>query len=242
MRHQFAGDYDALHGMLDSAQQSGATPRDAAHTVASHVDTLQSDWTTLLAASMSTVAQVAAERLSAQTLAEYEPTDEGDAFTYDPDGGMVGDALKQQPSKTASLITDTTKAAILSALLAALEDNPDDPYSALDDTLSTLYDGWGDWRADTIGGDTTVGAWGLGEYDAASQLVAWGGFQVTRTWHATMDAHTRPEHAAADGQTVGLDEPFDVGGEQLMYPGSIEGSPSNTINCRCLLDWQVEAQ
>lgn len=191
---------------------------------------------------MSTVAQVAAEHLTARTLTEFEPEDEdaGD-FEYDPDGGLVGDALKKQPSKTATLINDTTKAAILAALLAALENDPDDPYSAMGDALGGLFDGWGDWRADLIGGDTTVGAWGLGEYDAASQLAAWGGLRVTRTWNAVMDAKTRPEHAEADGQSVGLDEPFDVGGESLMYPGDPTASPGNTINCRCELDWQIEA-
>jgi hypothetical protein len=31
-----------------------------------------------------------------------------------------------------------------------------------------------------------------------------------------------------------IDKPFDVGGEQLMYPGDPDGgSPGNTINCRC---------
>jgi hypothetical protein len=43
----------------------------------------------------------------------------------------------------------------------------------------------------------------------------------------------RPAHAAASGQEVGVDEPFIVGGEKLMYPGDPAGSPGNTINCRC---------
>jgi hypothetical protein len=38
---------------------------------------------------------------------------------------------------------------------------------------------------------------------------------------------------AADGQVVGLDEPFIVGGEQLMYPGDPAGSPGNICNCLC---------
>jgi uncharacterized protein with gpF-like domain len=41
------------------------------------------------------------------------------------------------------------------------------------------------------------------------------------------------DHLAADGQVQDIDEPFDVGGEQLMYPGDPAGSPGNTINCRC---------
>lgn len=45
----------------------------------------------------------------------------------------------------------------------------------------------------------------------------------------------RPTHLLADGQVVKPDEPFTVGGEDLMYPRDPNGSPGNTINCHCLL-------
>ena len=38
-----------------------------------------------------------------------------------------------------------------------------------------------------------------------------------------------------DGQVRLKDEPFDVGGEALMYPGDPSGSPENTINCYCIV-------
>lgn len=41
----------------------------------------------------------------------------------------------------------------------------------------------------------------------------------------------RVDHMAVDGQIRDVDEPFDVGGESLMYPGDPAGSPGNTINC-----------
>jgi len=56
---------------------------------------------------------------------------------------------------------------------------------------------------------------------------------LNKVWMANHDAKTRPDHAEADGQEVGMDESFDVGGEQLMYPGDPAGSPGNIINCRC---------
>lgn len=43
----------------------------------------------------------------------------------------------------------------------------------------------------------------------------------------------RPSHLAAVGQIRDVDEPFDVGGEQLMYPRDPAGSARNTINCSC---------
>jgi hypothetical protein len=56
---------------------------------------------------------------------------------------------------------------------------------------------------------------------------------VTKTWIAVLDDVTRPEHADADGQEVPADEPFEVGGEALDYPGDDGGSPENVCNCRC---------
>ena len=43
----------------------------------------------------------------------------------------------------------------------------------------------------------------------------------------------RPSHLAVVGQIRNVAEPFDVGGEQLMYPRDPGGSARNTINCSC---------
>ncbi len=44
-------------------------------------------------------------------------------------------------------------------------------------------------------------------------------------------AHLQAEQDYADG--IPLDQDFIVGGERLKYPGDPNGSPENTINCRC---------
>jgi hypothetical protein len=46
----------------------------------------------------------------------------------------------------------------------------------------------------------------------------------------------RPTHLAADGQTVPIDEPFDVGGVQFMRPAddSLGAGPEDIINCHCV--------
>lgn len=61
------------------------------------------------------------------------------------------------------------------------------------------------------------------------------GVKVLREWLATHDGRTRHEHGVADGQIVGVDEPFVVGGEKLMFPGdsSFGASGWNIYNCRC---------
>jgi len=46
-----------------------------------------------------------------------------------------------------------------------------------------------------------------------------------KEWIATMDSRVRPSHAAADGQVVDIDKPFEVGGVLMNAPSQ--------INCRC---------
>ena len=54
-----------------------------------------------------------------------------------------------------------------------------------------------------------------------------------KEWVAAGGGDTRDAHARADGQVVGIDEPFIVGGERLRYAGDPSGSAENVINCRC---------
>lgn len=79
--------------------------------------------------------------------------------------------------------------------------------------------------ADSIDPEDIAAAGGIAAIVAA--------LTVTKTWVATLDDRTREAHAEADGQTVGLDEPFNVDGEDLEYPGDDAGDIANTINCRC---------
>lgn len=69
----------------------------------------------------------------------------------------------------------------------------------------------------------------LDSYIAAEKM----GIEMEREWIATLDGRTRHDHAVADGQTVGVEEPFSVGGEKLMFPGDPSGSGWNIYNCRC---------
>ena len=54
-----------------------------------------------------------------------------------------------------------------------------------------------------------------------------------KEWVTAEDGRERPHHQAANGQTVGLEENFWVGGESISRPG--EGSAGNAIHCRCII-------
>lgn len=68
-------------------------------------------------------------------------------------------------------------------------------------------------------------------YSAAAQM----GIRVKKRWVASKDLRTRHDHGVADNQVVDYDEPFDVGGYKMMFPGDGSlGAPGHELyNCRC---------
>jgi SPP1 gp7 family putative phage head morphogenesis protein len=77
--------------------------------------------------------------------------------------------------------------------------------------------------------------------NASAQATAeLAGVSTSREWVASGGSRTRPSHAEADGQIVGMNEPFIVGGSPLMYPGDPSGPANLVINCRCAVVFVVE--
>lgn len=66
-------------------------------------------------------------------------------------------------------------------------------------------------------------------YDKAKSM----GLNLQKEWLATLDGRTRHDHGVADGQRVGLDEKFDVGGYKMKYPGDMSAPGWLVYNCRC---------
>jgi len=88
-------------------------------------------------------------------------------------------------------------------------------------------------RATTIASTETGAAYGFGRQEAMGAA----GIEFKR-WLTSHLPTVRDAHAEAeddpDNQMVPIDEPFMVGGEELMFPGDEMGSPENTINCHCV--------
>ena len=68
------------------------------------------------------------------------------------------------------------------------------------------------------------------------------GYRMVKKWVCVNDHKTREAHKNADGQTVEIDKPFIVDGEELMHPGDQAGSAGNVINCRCFMITGIEKQ
>lgn len=96
-----------------------------------------------------------------------------------------------------------------------------------------------DYQTERIARTTMTGASNDGRYEAWNQ----SGVVRGKTWISALQAdRTREAHAAAHGQTVGLNELFTVDGESLQYPGDPSGSPGNIINCLCSAIAVVESE
>ncbi|MFE1270651.1 phage portal protein [Streptomyces sp. NPDC058758] len=70
---------------------------------------------------------------------------------------------------------------------------------------------------------------------AAEATAAAFGPGVERTWITRRDDRVRPAHAAQDGVTLPVTEPYDVAGYPMRYPGDPIAPIALTANCRCRL-------
>lgn len=88
-----------------------------------------------------------------------------------------------------------------------------------------------DSRARTIARTETHMAAGFGMQEQAKDA----GYPVNKVWVAVEDDRTRETHTFVDGTEIAIDDNFQVGNDLLQYPGDPNGSPEETINCRCTL-------
>lgn len=84
-----------------------------------------------------------------------------------------------------------------------------------------------------------TGAQNAGRMDAAKRARDMG-IGLTNVWMATLDMRTRHEHRVLDGQRREIDEPFEVEGEKIKYPGDPDAPAHLVYNCRCTLVQQVK--
>ena len=71
------------------------------------------------------------------------------------------------------------------------------------------------------------------------------GIHTKKKWLATLDSRTRDTHQELDGQTVEVDEDFEVTDEDgttytIRYPGDPTAEPCMVYNCRCTLQYVID--
>jgi len=63
------------------------------------------------------------------------------------------------------------------------------------------------------------------------------GIEGVREWVAVHDTRTRHAHRQADGQQVGVKEPFNVDGYEMKCPGDPTAPGRLVYNCRCMIKY-----
>lgn len=150
--------------------------------------------------------------------------------SFDLEAAYVQEFVKSRANQLAGQVTDTTYSQITDALAEGVAQG--ETIQEIAQRVKQVFDNADTARATTIARTEVISAYNASGATVAGQLGAdvVGGQQ----WITTEDARTREAHAIADGQVVGIGEPFDVDGESLAYPGDPSGSPGNIINCRCV--------
>ncbi len=161
--------------------------------------------------------------------------------------GMAGDELDQvvedvkrrtairtaltRSSHKLIKINQFTQKKVAAQLTAGLENG--EGLNDLTDRIRELFTGkMGRARALRIARSQTATAVGAGRHEGMKQAGV-----ERKGWLSSRDDHVRPAHRSAEQQYKGgipVDQPFNVGGEMLMYPADPAGSAANIINCRCL--------
>lgn len=147
---------------------------------------------------------------------------------------MFNKWIETEGLKKSVMINDTTKKELIKKLrsILAMEDVNEIPMSQLSKRLvegsKEVFDELSKSRAMLIARTETGTTVNYGQF----QTYKANGYQK-KQWIATYDNRTRDSHLLVSEQVVGIEESFDVGGEELQYPLDPNGSAENVCNCRC---------
>lgn len=138
-------------------------------------------------------------------------------------------SLLPDPSPDAVIDVRWNKQKIRSAILQGVLQG--DPINKIADRLHNTV-GMNKSSAVRNARTAMTGAQNAGRQEAYGRAEKMG-LPIKKCWVATKDGRTRHEHGAADGQTVGLTEPFIIGGYKMQYPGEPSAPGHLVYNCRC---------
>lgn len=134
--------------------------------------------------------------------------------------------LSEHKIKFAREVTQATHDAVIAAIKAS--ETVSDAVTALMELPEF------DWRrARTTARTESIAAANAGTLEGWRQSEVIEG----KEWCCAGGPRSRHIHIEADGQKVGLDEPFTVGEYELMHPGdsSLGAGPEEVCNCRCTM-------
>lgn len=114
------------------------------------------------------------------------------------------------------------------------------PPAFVDKAIGRLSDSYLLLRGETIARTETLAAMNQGARQATEQMMTENGVPretVVKVWRTSIDGRERESHRALNRVSVGIDALFPNG---LLYPHDPNGPPAEVINCRCLVEYDVD--
>lgn len=158
--------------------------------------------------------------------AENALDDLGLTMSFDIDTPAVARFLRDRAQRFAEQVNETTWRMLKDSLGAGMDEGEGIP--ELSERVSEIM-------ADRIRSTPeTIARTEVLSSSNGGILEAWKQSDVVigKRWLSTLDDRVRDAHREAHGQTVGIDEDFEVGGAHGPMPGQL-GEPELDINCRC---------
>lgn len=162
-------------------------------------------------------------------VAEAEPEQKKDSrFQFNLRDPKLLARLQLRGEKITGEVTQTMKDDLRGVLSREFYKNGKGPL-ALAEEIETIFPATYARRGETIARTETLFAQTLVQNETYKQ----NGVEK-KQWLALLDKNTRDDHAAMQGQTVPMDEPFQVpSGGTIDYPGAPDGETDQVVNCRC---------
>lgn len=140
--------------------------------------------------------------------------------------------IKQREQRFSQRVNDTTWQQLSDSLDAGVEEG---------ESIQALVERVEHVMGNRIrsSGETIARTEIIGDYNGGT-LESWKQSEVVegKTWLAALDDRTRDSHRDAHGQTVDIDEDFEVGDASGPAPGQI-GEAEEDVNCRCSMKAKV---
>lgn len=151
-----------------------------------------------------------------KTAAEY-----GVGISWDLANPRAQNLILGRAIPFANYVQETTHNAVRESLAKGFEEG--ESIYQLRERVKDLPE-FSEYRSEMVARTEVISACNAGELEAYHEMGAAG-----KKWIGGRDSRTRDWHREANGQVRYLDEPFNVGGEELQHPG--DGSAKNRINC-----------
>lgn len=165
-------------------------------------------------------------------------------LSFDVKNPAVRGVLAQLGRKITN-IADTTRQDIMRAIDDGWEKGYSIPHVA--DLIRSYSRDVAPVRATMIARTELIGAVNGGSHAVATLAQTWGAANgqppLQKIWLSAEDEKVRDDHVEAAetygaGNGIALDEPFQIGGAAMQYPGDPDGPADEVINCRCAISYE----